>query len=205
MSAETEARVCLPYFSRATDAFDKAVRRHIIQRSRKGFLSEIGAHSIFEGRKTTIKQSDQSERSSEIKEMSAEVEAKKYDLEKLDREFVERQINEIADQFRTSMSKNMLELMSQVTKETGQVFDAGGKPLTNEILLDLRRSMPALSDPFSDESPLMMVVPPGMANRIQELEKEFDSSPELQKKYQEMLQQKHEEYRSDKLGRELVG
>ncbi|MBO6538291.1 MAG: hypothetical protein JJ969_02730 [Rhizobiaceae bacterium] len=203
MTTQDAPSARLPYFKSLTDRCRTAVGIRIKAAAKAGVLAEIGNYTIFEGHQTKLRRHDESLDETEIMASSAEILAERMDLENIDRAYVENKINELARQLNESMTKELFETINAVTEKTGNVVESGG-PLTNEKMLEIQRMMPALSDPFEDGN-LMMVVSPNMMERIQELEKEFQSSPSLKKKYEAMRIEKYEEYRSNRLDRELAG
>lgn len=202
----TDPAVHLPFFWAATKLFSKAAQRHIKRRTRQnGVLSQVGSHPIFEGRRTTVRQSDETVRETEIDPITAEFTARREDLTKLDRGYVEKLIDEVAGQFEKKMSTQLFELLNNVTNETGNVFDGKGRPLSHEMLLEVQRSMPVMSDPEDGGSGYVMIVHPDMMPRIEALQSEFEKSPELQQQFRQLREEQVEKYRSDQLARKLAG
>jgi hypothetical protein len=198
------ASVRLPQFNGAVAVFRDAMVHRFHAMSRKdGFLSSIKSHVIHEGRGTAIIRKDTERDDVEMKEASAEIRFSREEIEHFTMDNALAAIQEMAEQLGKHQSKTMFEMMDKVTQKSGNVVQGKGA-MTNELIIE---TLSKMDHDFRDgrSSGISIVVSPEMIKHMDKLQDEFRSSPELQKKYNDMMAKKYDEYRDREMDRTLAG
>jgi hypothetical protein len=109
----------------------------------------------------------------------------------------------IDDLARQSMA-HLFQTLDQVTGEVGNSVDAGGRPWTPELLLEL---MEKIDMSFDDNGKpeITIVMHPDLFQSIQERYPTFDESPEFKKRYDDIVRRKREAWLDRENNRKLVG
>lgn len=151
----------------------------------------------------TVIRKDTERDESEMTQASAEIKFSWDEIERFNVEKALTAIQAMAKQFSEQQSKMMFKTMDRVTRETGNVIHGNG-PMTNEMLIE---TLGRMDHDFKDgkSSGISIVVAPSMMKHIEKLQEEFNQSPDLQKKYNNMMAKKHDEYRSREMDRTLAG
>ena len=183
-------------------AFGKLVRNTA---KSNGLLKEIKAHIIHEGRKTTIRRGTEAPDITEMKTASGDITTSFDDIENIDWKAVLTMAENIAKQMAEQQTSHMLNTMNEATKKTGQIYNSKGAPLTNEAILQLLSMMQINFENDTALGDISIVVPPAMIPTLQRLDKEFNESPELKKKMNQLLEKKRDEFREREANRNLVG
>jgi hypothetical protein len=135
---------------------------------------------------------------------SAETKYGVDEIESIDVSYILRKVEETAEQFEQKFSQNFFETLHEGTKKTGQVVDAGGKPLTNELIVEMLSKM-QVDFERSPHGDLTMVSAPGMSDTFQRLERELRENSEVQRKLNDIMEKKRNDFREREINRNLVG
>lgn len=178
---------------------------YIRARSRsKGILNQISSHIIQEGRSNSIERNPLDTEFTKMKEASAEVTMAFADFEFADLDYILSKANDISDQFENHFSTHLFETLDDVTKKTGLRYDGAGRPITNEAIIEALSAIQMDFDEFGNPN-ISIVTSPAMAASFQKLQAEFDSNPALQKRWNEMIEKKRDEFRTREINRDLAG
>jgi hypothetical protein len=195
----------LPRIKCLDDDFSAAIRAYIRARSRsRGILRQIGSHVVHEGHSNSIKRNPLDNEFTKMKEAAAEIRMSFSELELVDANYIVGKANEIAGQFERQFSTNLFQTMDDTTKQTGLRFDGGGKPLTNEAIIEILSAMHMDFDE-SGKPTFSIVTSPAMAGKLGQLQDEFDKNPSLQKRWEDMMERKRDEFRTREINRNLAG
>jgi hypothetical protein len=198
--------VTLPHFYEITEAFENSFKHKLKEAVRKkGIASQIRTHVIHEGSHSSIERLGEGPEEIERRSISAEATIDKTKIEVLTQQDVERLIDEMAEPAAKQQSALIFDGLDKATKNTGNVVDGAGQPLTHELLFETIEKIQQDFDGDPDNSNLIMVVNPSMMERIKTLEEEFKKSPALQKKHNDLKVKKYEQYRDREMDRTLVG
>jgi hypothetical protein len=194
----------LPRIASIDREFDAAARSHVFARSRSGSVfREIRPHMIHEGR-SRITRSDSDIEMTKMKEAVVEAKFDFSDVESVDTNYILAKINELAEQIKEHQSKTLFETLREATQRTGQVVNAAGGPLTNELMMKIVAMMPVNFE-NSDKGDLAIVVPPAMAETISKLDREMKENPQLRREWNNMMEKKRDDFRTREANRNLVG
>jgi hypothetical protein len=195
----------LPRFAILDDLFEEAFRGYVQARSRASSpLSDIKAHVIHEGGVTGIRRSQADIEPTSMFEASAEATMSFDEIEKVDLSFVITKVEEIAEQFERQFSERLYRTLDEATEKTGLRGDSHGKPLTNDMLIDLFSRM-EINFERSKDGDITIVAAPAMISTFQRLEREMDEKPFLRKQWDSMMEKKRSEFREREINRNLAG
>jgi hypothetical protein len=195
----------IPRIAKLDKEFADAVRTYIQARSRRrGILNQIASHVIHEGTSNSISRSPVENEPTKMFEAGAETKIDFTEIESVDANYILNKANELADQFERHFSIHVFETMDDATKKTGLRYDGGGRPLTNEVLMEALSRMYMDFDK-SGNPDVSIVTSPVMAATFQKLEAEIDEDPALRKRWDEMMEKKRDEFRTREINRNLVG
>lgn len=162
----------------------------------------IKGHQLFEGRSSAIQREDGKIDETPIHRASGEVTIKREMLVDFHEATVAHHLEEMAEQLARSMSEQFQQRMNEVTAETGNVVDGGGKPFTEDTFLD---GMEVMEHNFGKDGswkPPTMIVGPGMAEKIAAA---GEMSAVGNKRLKAILERKRDEHRRREAARILVG
>jgi hypothetical protein len=195
----------LPRIGRLDQQFMEAIQSYIQQRSRgTSVLNDIRAHVIHEGRGSSLRRSQTEIEPIDMLQARVETTLSYDDIDKVDLAYIVMKANEIAADFERQFSSHLFKTMEEVTESTGQKKDAGGKPLTNNILIDLF-SMMQINFENSQHGDITIVTSPGMLSTFQRLEREMNENPEIKARWNRMMEAKRNEFREREINRNLAG
>ncbi len=132
---------------------------------------------------------------------------------------MEIKFDEIPDlTFEKAIAKYDEMILDMVRKQTGfalerlnedipksQSIDAKGKKLGAEIILEMLETIQLEFYPDGRPHELHMVGGLFTSEQLKAVDEEFQSNPELQKRYDELMARKREEWRAREANRKLVG
>jgi len=195
----------LPDFPETKRLFSRFFRTYMRRKVRE--VSPYGAvqtRYLHEGRAMKITRADQSESTSSMEELSVHLEIKFDEIESLTlQKSIEKHDAMIADmaQKQTHFARERMSIEipeSQTLKAKGRKFDA-------QIVIEMLEKMQI--DFYPDGTPHEIFVdsPLFTPERMAAVDKEFESNPELKRKFDEMMERKKEEWRAREADRKLVG
>ena len=194
----------LPRIAKLDRQFARAIQNYVQARSRRTpLLSEINAHVIHEGHASAIRRTADEIEPTKMLEASAETKMSFDEIASVDLDYVLSKANEIAAQFEKHFSTNIFQSVDEVTQKTGLRQDAGG-PLTNEALIKIF-SMMEIDFERSHSGDVTIVTAPGMVSTFERLEREMNENPEIKKKWDEMMEERRNDFREREINRNLVG
>lgn len=169
-------------------------------------LDGIKGHIVHEGKVTALTRVNGETDVTEMAQHSAFVETSRMPVE----EFIAKHaiyLDDIAEQFAESQSKQVIGAMSQSTEKTGNVVDGTGRPFSEDLLYETLEKMSHSFSATGEWQPPSLVVGPDLYKRIMEYEN--TRTPEQRQKFDEklkmLIQKKKAEYDSEQAGRILAG
>lgn len=162
----------------------------------------VKAHQLFEGRSSAIQREDGKIDETPIHQASGEVTIKREMLVDFNEATVAHHLEDIAEQLARSMSEQFQKRINDVTAETGNVVDGGGKPFSEDIFLDVINVMEHDFGKDGSWKPPTMIVGSGMAEKIKAA---GDMSAAGKKRLKAILEKKRHEHRCREAARILVG
>jgi hypothetical protein len=202
--AEDGSKV-LPDFPETKRLFARFFQHYM--RRRASELSPFGmiqARYLHEGRGMKIMRADQTESDSRMIQLSTQMEIKFAEIENLTLEAVIQKYDEvILDMVRKQADFIRERLGSEIP--ACQTLEAKGRKFDAQIVLELLEKMHIEFHPDGTPHELYLDGPLFTPDRMAAVQKEFENSPELQRKHEELIARKREEWRAREADRKLVG
>ena len=165
-----------------------------------GPLASVPVSIIFEGNKTTVMRPDGSVEKRNLEEITAELEVKLAEFEKMNHETVLDKINGVTEDMAGKMKKSLYEQIEKSASKVGNMVDAGGQPFSIGLLLEMLEKMDIDFDEAGNPT-FMMVAGPKLQSSINKAL----ADPENSRRYQALMERKKEEWRARESNRKLVG
>lgn len=204
---ETPRRVMLPAFEPLRQEFARTIQRLLRERVRSNaLLREINRSVVHEGAQSQIRRAGENEYDSiEMKETSGSMEISFEEIERIDLKLVLEKIDIAANEFIRQHLEHLFQTLEDATRKSGNVVDAKGKPLGHDEMFQALEKMQIDFNGDYNFSELIMVVPPSMASRIEQLDLELRNSPDLKVKFEKLRARKIDEFRAREMDRNLAG
>lgn len=194
----------LPDFPETERLFSRFFRTHMRQKIREVSPSAVQTRYLHEGRAMKITRVDQSESTSGMEQLSAHLEIKFDEIEDLTlQKAIEKHDAMIAD-FVQKQTHFIRERRSSEIPES-QTLDAKGRRFDAQLVIDMLEKMQIEFYPDGTPHEIFVDGPSFMPERMAAVNKEFESNPELKRKFDEMMEKKKEEWRAREADRKLVG
>jgi hypothetical protein len=169
-------------------------------------LREIDQHIQFEGRGTEILRHDDTVGHSPLHPVSAEVRVDRLRLVDFTEEELSKKLEQVAQQLARGVSEMFYAEMERGTAEVGNVIDAGGQPLSEELILKLIEKMEHTFEPDGSWNPPTLLVSPDVFDKlIQRVGDNGGGSSEFQRSLKQILQKKRDDFRRREADRILAG
>lgn len=195
----------LPDFPETKRLFSRFFRTYMRQKIRE--VSPYGAvqmRYLHEGRAMKITRADLSESTSGMEQLSTHLEIKFDEIENLTlQKSIEKHDAIIADLVQ-KQTHFIRERLSSEIPET-QTLDAKGRRFDAQVVIDMLEKMQIEFYPDGTPHKIFVDGPLFTPERMAVVDKEFESNPELKRKYDEMMEKKKEEWRAREADRKLVG
>lgn len=195
----------LPDYSETKRMFSQFFQAYIRQKARSiSPLVEIPIRYLHEGRGMKVKREDLSESTMDMQQFSSTMEIK---------------IDEIPEQtFDKVIATYDKVILDLVRKQTGfalerlnedipksQSIDAKGKKLDAEMILQMLETIELEFYPDGRLQELHVIGGLFSPERLNSANEELQNNPELQQRYNELIDRKREEWRAREASRKLVG
>jgi hypothetical protein len=155
---------------------------------------------IREGRKVIFYRYDGSKDDVPMKLSKGKMTIKCDDLEKKGLPVVLEALEQVATDMANQQSKQFTERINDICKESGQVIDNQGRPLTFETILKLLESIDIDFDEQGQPKMPSIVAGPKLAAKI----KDLNPTDEQKKRENEIIDRKFSEWRDRESSRRLV-
>ncbi len=113
-------------------------------------------------------------------------------------------LEKVAEELRSQQSKMIFEHLSQSTDRTGNVVDAGGQAINPDLILQMLEKMEI--DFSEDGQPRLptLVVPPEQGEKLREKMLEWEKDECYNRKFNELIERKRQEWHDRESHRKLV-
>jgi phenylalanine-4-hydroxylase len=195
----------LPDFPETKRLFSRFFRTYMRQKIHE--ISPYGAvqtRYLHEGRAMKITRADLSESTSGMEQLSVHLEIKFDEIENLTLQKAIEKYDAIIADLVQKQTHFIRESVSSEIPES-QTLDAKGKRFDAQVVIDMLEKMQI--DFYPDGTPHEIFVdgPLLTPERMAAVDTEFESNPELKRKFDEMIEKKREEWRAREANRKLVG
>ena len=173
-------------------------------------IREVSPYSVMqtrylhEGRAMKITRADQSESTSGMEQLSAQLEIKFDEIKDLTLQKAIDKYNALILDIVQKQTHFIRERMSSEIPES-QTLDVKGRRIDAQLIIDMLEKMQIEFYPDGTPHEIFVDSPLFTSDRMAAVDKEFESNPELKRKFDEMIEQKKEEWRARETDRKLVG
>lgn len=195
----------LPDYSETKRQFGRFFQAYVRQKARSfSPFADVQTRYLHEGRGMKVMRADQSESASKTQLLSSEMQIKLDEIPELTFEKAIAKFDEmILDMVRKQTGFTLERLSEEIPKS--QSVDAKGKKLDAEMILEMLETIQL--EFYPDGRPHELHVFGGLftQERMQAAHEQFQNSPELQQRHDELIERKREEWRAREASRKLVG
>lgn len=195
----------LPDFSETKRLFGRFFQTYARRKARAiSPFADVQTRYLYEGRGMKIVRADQSESATKTQQLSSMMEIKFEEIPDLTFDKALAKYDEMILEMVRKQTGLALERLSEDLPES-QSVNARGKKLDAETILDILDTIQL--EFYPDGRPHELHVIGGLFNpkRLQAIEAEFQNNQELQKRRDELIERKKEEWRAREANRKLVG
>ncbi len=116
---------------------------------------------------------------------------------------LEAKLEEMAQELISQSAKAFFRKMGESCQKAGTAMDAGGKPVSPEMLLDMISTVQMEFGP--DGKPThSFIIHPDMLPEVKKVVEQIENDPELKRKHAEILEQQREAWTARESNRKLV-
>ncbi len=165
-------------------------------------FDEVPKISLHEGKRFIIVLEDGTEREIEMKTLSVQYSVSDQEYKRLTQEELGRKIEEAA----IEMGQKQLELAyKEIDRTVSNIVDARGEPLSPKHILQGLETIQIDFDAQGRPKLPSVVIHPDMFEGYKRAIQDIESTPELKKRFAEIIATKKEEWRARESNRKLVG
>ena len=197
----------LPDFRELKEKLERSVtlRLRAQVKRRDPVLAMIKIVKQHEGHRHVYSTDEGRERSTDYQPTVAEVTIDQHETVNWGMADIIKYVDGMADQMIGKIVPNMFATLREVTDETGNVVDAGGKPFSFELFLESIEKVQVEFDDVTGEPELpTMFVDPKLFERIRGMLPEWEKNEEYKARYKELIARKRDDWDARESNRKLV-
>lgn len=188
----------------------KQLRLLLRERLRQSFdrqapvISEVRRFKSHEGDTFTIHRLDGSVTTSSYHRAETEFSIDRRELPTLTPQQLITRVDEAAGKMAEQASKHFFETLNEAVSKAGNVVNAQGQPISPELIFQVLEKIQLDFDEDGKPHGLTMVVGPKLAETLRTLIPKWEADPELNRRYERLMDKKREEWRDRESRRKLV-
>ncbi|MGQ0834886.1 MAG: hypothetical protein ACT4O5_08205 [Gammaproteobacteria bacterium] len=195
----------LPDFPETKRLFSRFFQAHMRVKLRQiSPYSMVQTRYLHEGRMMQVMRPDDTQSQSELVQLSSPIEMKFDEIETLTLQKVLEKYDAVVTDMVRKQVGLVRERMSAEIPES-QAVDARGRKLDADLVMETLEKMQIEFYPDGTPHELLLDGPPFARERMTAIEKEISESPELKRKFDDMMARKKEQWRAREASRKLVG
>ncbi len=197
----------LPDFLKTKEKLKKMIHSEI----KKGQLLHLGplanapVSRMFEGNQSIIVREDGTPADMSPKQMTSELVINLADIEEMTHEMLLDKINAMAKELAEKQAKLSYEAISKAAEEVGNVVDADGETFSIDMFLEALEKIDRDFDKTGNPSELTWSVSPALFPLIAKVIEQAKTDPEINRRFEALIERKREEWRVRESNRKLVG
>jgi hypothetical protein len=195
----------LPDFPETKRLFSRFFQTYMRRKMRE--ISPFGMVQVrhyHEGRAMKVVRDDRSESGSDMQQLSAQLEIKLDEIEDLTLDKAIQKYDVMIFDMVSKQARFIRERMSSEIPES-QSINAKGRKLNAELILEMKDKMQVAFNPDWTPQEIFFDGHLFTPDAIAAVEQEFQNSPGLQKRHEDLMAKKREEWRAREADRKLVG
>ena len=170
-----------------------------------GPLADVRETFLFEGSKTVINRDDGSVSEIESEEFSVMLKIEMNEVETMTHEKVLEKIHHIAKEMAKKQAELFYEKISESAEEVGNVVSAEGETISIDHFFEVLEKVSQDFDNTGKPDEIKCAVNPELFPSIAKVIEEAKSDPEMDKRFNAIMERKREEWRVRESNRKLVG
>ena len=197
----------LPDFRELKDKLERSLtlRLRAQVRGRDPVLAMIKIVKQHEGRRHVYSTAEGRERSTNYQPTAAEITINQHETVNWGMADILKHVDGLADQLIGKILPNMFATLREVTNETGNIVDAGGKPFSFELFLEsIEKVQIEFNDVTGDPELPTMLVDPTLFERIRGILPEWERNEEYKARYRALIARKRSDWDARESNRKLV-
>ena len=170
-----------------------------------GPLANIRETIYFEGNKTVINRDDGSVSEIESEEFSVMLKIEMNEVETMTHEKVLEKIHHIAKKLAEKQAKFFYKKIDEYAQEAGNVVSAEGEAISIDHFFEVLEKVSRDFDSTGKPDEVVFTTNPELFQSIAKIIEEAKSDPEIQQRFDAIMERKREEWRVRENNRKLVG
>jgi len=169
-------------------------------RSGEPLLSQIPNYITHEGKGFTVRREDGSHEKIDYRLMSGEIEIAFKDIQQKG----ERAIREAMTPAKSEINQNQRKALFETLNRTVPSLDAGGRPISAELILEMWESMDFSFDEAGNWKRPIIIINPIQAPRVKKELERLENEQVLLTRFEELLSRKKRDWDDREADRKLV-
>lgn len=195
----------LPDFSETKRLFGRFFQMYMRRKAQAmSPLADIQVRHLHEGRGMRVERADQSESNSGVQQLSSTMEIRFDEIPDLTFEKATTKFDEMIVDMVHKQTGFALERLGDDIPAS-QSIDAKGKTLDAELVLQMLETIQLEFYPDGRPHELHVIGGIFSPERLEAVDEEFRNNPQLQKRHDDLIARKREEWRAREASRKLVG
>ena len=170
-----------------------------------GPVANVPVSLVFEGNKTILIREDGSVEEMDPKQATAELQVTFEEFEEMNDSVVLNKIDNAAEEMAGQQAKSFYEEVGKAAEEVGNVVSADGKPFSIDMFFEGLEKIDIDFDEDGNPSGLMCPVSPELYPSVVKAIEQAKTDPEMDKRFDAIMERKKEEWRVRESNRKLVG
>jgi len=166
-------------------------------------LSQVKQFVQHEGRQMRYEQYGGETVQQGLEQIGAKFEIPVADVPLLIGEKLDAKLEEMAQALISELAKNFFKKMGESCRKAGTAIDAGGKPVSPEMLLEMINTVQMEFGPDGQPSH-SFVIHPDMLPAVKKVAEQMENDPELKRRHSEILERQREAWAARESNRKLV-
>lgn len=182
------------------DRFEATAREEL------GPFRDVRRFTQHEGKKLIHNTQDDTEKQREtgFASATADYQIKFKDVPEMAPQDVLKIIDDQAKEFGGQQARINYQVLDQTTRDTGNVVDGTGQPLTVDLILDTISKISISFDKFGNPQMPTMVIPSSQADKYRQLIEDAENDEDAKKRMEAIIEQKRKEFNAEQASRKLV-
>ena len=196
----------IPDFSQEKEKIMQFWNKYLITKNQEllGFLGKLPAYRNHEGHQWALNRADGMEDNQPYLQIEGLMTVEISEVPSLTPDKIREKLDKIADDMARQISQGMFAEISRVTKEVGNEVNAEGKPLSQDLFLQMLEKMDLDFDENGNLNPPTIVMHPDLWKAKKEEIKSWETDEKFLSKQKRLIEKKKEEWRDRENNRKLV-
>jgi len=196
----------LPDFPKEKQLLEKYWNEFLAQKNQEllGVFGTIPSFTVHEGDRWKISRADGNSSEQQYQEMSSGLTINLNEVPDLTPEKIKEKLTAVAEDAARQMSQEFFKELKQVTEQTGNAIDAEGKPITQDLFLELFEKVESEFTPDGQMIPPSIVMHPEMWKAAEPKLREWEKDKNFIDRQTAIINKKREEWYAREASRKPV-